>query len=215
MQQQEQNDLFGEAMTRAVDWQRKCHALTNGLQFETSPRKRVAVAFQHLSFEHHDGILDLLQRGFHGPAFALYRPQFDAYTRGLWYRTRADEGRIAALLNDEKQPPELKHLIPDLEKSGIDSEGHLRRLKGSMYSRLCDFTHGGTAQIVSRLQQNEIAPAYDTRHLAWLTSSSSKLSYLACVEMAKAIESEELVVAAHRACSSVYPMWKEAVDKAN
>lgn len=54
-------------------------------------RARVAVALHHLCIEHRAAGHVLVDSDVRGSAFALYRPQFEAYVRANWYFDCASE----------------------------------------------------------------------------------------------------------------------------
>ena len=72
-------------IAKSAEWMTGAMPLLNGIRFETTNRRRVAVALLHLSVEHQTGIHVLVDNGVIGSAFAPIRPQFETFVRGAWY----------------------------------------------------------------------------------------------------------------------------------
>ena len=76
---------LNDAIEKSKRWMAAAATLTDGLQFDTTPRRKLSVTLHHLSIEHHSAIHTLVDLHGWGSAFALLRPQFEAYVRGYWY----------------------------------------------------------------------------------------------------------------------------------
>jgi len=180
------------ALDRAEQWMGESAALINGVSFLTSNRLRVALALQHLSMEHHQGVHVLVSQGVIGSAFALVRPQFETYVRGVWVHHCASEKQIADFLKG-KGPAGVGKLIEELEKHKEFSCGTLGVLKKSIYNNLNDFTHGGAIQVKARNSTNEVVSNYLPEHVIGILEASTTLSGYAAIAIAKAAEDATLV----------------------
>jgi hypothetical protein len=89
----------------------------NTLTVPTTNRSRVAAALHQLSIEHFTGIHVLIGTGVNSAAFALYRPQFEAYLRGAGYHRCATDMQVAGLIGG-KEPPSPGEQTAALEQSG-------------------------------------------------------------------------------------------------
>lgn len=177
--------------------------LVDGLTFETTTRSKVSVSLQHLSIEHHTGIHTLVDHGVLGSAFALFRPQFEAYVRGVWYHFCATEDDLSRFLKGS-QPPRIDTLIQQLEHKGAYAEGNLRRMKSETWRNLCDFTHGGAIQVKARNTRDEIVRNYQLEHVAGLLTASATVALLAGTAIAAILESESLATNLQAAYRSIY-----------
>lgn len=171
----------------------KCAALLDGVTFLTSDRLRTSVSLHHLCVEHYSGIHTLVDQGVYGSAFALFRPQFEAYVRGAWYNVCATDGQLRKFLNGN-DPPRIDAQIADLEDLGGFDGGSLSTMKAQVWSNLNDFTHGGATQVKARNTRDEVVQSYKSEHVVGLVSASATLALLAGVGIAAAINDDALAV---------------------
>lgn len=101
------------AIERSENWMLKSSALVDGLEFLSSDRSRVAASLFHLCVEHQQAVHTLVSASLMGSAFALLRPQFEAYVRGVWYHRCALDCQIGAFLAGAK-PPKISPLLADI-----------------------------------------------------------------------------------------------------
>lgn len=171
-----------DAIQKSKRWMEAAASFTEGLQIETTIRNRVAVSLFHLCVEHHQGIHTLVDMGLVGSAFALVRPQFEAYIRGAWFAVCATDDGITKFLQDN-EPPKIGVMIKSLEEKEAYTGGSLSRMKKEVWDNLCGFTHGGSIQVKARNTKDEIKLNYRLPHISGMLTSSVLLSYLACVGM--------------------------------
>jgi hypothetical protein len=179
------------ALTQSEKWMTKRTTLTDGITFEATNRLRVATSLLHLSLEHQTGIHSLINLGVIGSAFALIRPQLEAYIRGIWYHRCASDDQISAFIGGA-QPPKIDILIQAIENLEAFDERRLSDIKKRIWTNLNDFTHGGTTQVKARCTTDEIKQNYKVEHIANLLTASASLSLLAGVALAAAVKSEKL-----------------------
>lgn len=180
-------------IAKSAEWMTGAMPLLNGIRFETTNRRRVAVALLHLSVEHQMGIHVLVDNGVIGSAFALIRPQFETFVRGAWYHRCASDKEVSAFIQGAEPQP-ISQLISALENLEAFDEKLLSSVKDSAWSNLCDFTHGGTTQVKARVTADEIGSNYEHEHISGILQSSTALSLLASVEIASGIEDSGLAV---------------------
>jgi len=179
-----------------------CCTLVNTLTTEQSDRARVSASLHHLGIEHYTGIHVLVAAGVHGSAFALYRPQLEAYVRGAWYHLCAEEVEIERFLKGN-EPPKYGRLVADLEKHGAYDGGSLSSMKSNVWANLNDFTHGGAIQVKARNSGDEIAQNFKPEHVAGLLTSAATTALLCGVGIAAVCSQDALAVRlrdAYRAC---------------
>ncbi|WP_434019569.1 DUF6988 family protein [Paraburkholderia bonniea] len=123
-----------------------CVTLIDDVAFETTLRARVAVSLHHLCIEHHRGGHVLIERGVRRSAFALYRPQFEAYVRRCWYAVCAQEDQLATFVAG-KNLPDMNSLVKDLEASADEIGGLIPQVKQDAWPNMCVFTDGGSIQV--------------------------------------------------------------------
>ncbi len=170
---------------QSVRWMDKCHYLIDGIDFETTNRSRVAVSLLHLSMEHQKAICVLVGCGnVNGSAFALLRPLFEGYVRGVWFSRCASDTEIESFISGN-DPPKINKLIEAIEKTPGYKHGALMREKDSLWKALNDYTHGGSVQVKARNTDTEVIGNYVQEHLVWLLNKSASVALLAGIEIAK------------------------------
>ena len=161
------------------------------------------MSLYHLCIEHHQGIHTLVEQGVIGSAFALIRPQFEAYVRGAWFAVCAKEDDVMNFLRD-KEPPKIGVLIANLEEKNVDNAGSLRRMKVELWDTLCGFTPGGSVQVKARNTRDEIFQNYRLEHITGLIKASPILSHSACTGMAAVLNDLGLAIRMRQAREAIY-----------
>ena len=168
-------------------------------------RTRVAAALHQLSLERYTGLHVLVGAGVPSAAFALYRPQLEAYIRGAWYHRCATDEQIDDFIAGE-EPPSPKKQMMALERSGAFDPGSLVRLKEMTWKNLCDFTHGGAIQVKARAAKlGQISQNFKLEHVAALLTSSATTAFLASIGIAAVADDEQTVLQLRDAFNSIYP----------
>jgi hypothetical protein len=183
------------------------NTLLDGVGFVTSNRSRIAISLLHLSIEHQKGIHVLVGSNVNGSAFALLRPQFEAYVRGLWFNRCSTEKDLEKFISG-KEPPRINNLIDSIEKTQGFTHGALGKQKKSLWKGLNDFTHGGASQVKSRNTDSEIIGNYKAEYIEWLLNKTSDLSLLAGLEIAGIANNHKIskeLLLAHKEIYEVTP----------
>ena len=181
---------LNDTIKKSKRWMEAAAKLMNGLQFETTSRRRLSVTLHHLCIEHHTAIHTLVDHHVWGSAFALLRPQLEAYVRGSWFSVCASEADIDRFYED-KDPPPFKVMIGQLEASGRFSES-LKNIHAASWKQLCGLTHGGAIHVAGRNTANEIVARYEPREVTKLIMSSTLLSIAGCSGIGRAVDSPTL-----------------------
>lgn len=180
-----------EAIRKSGIWINRCNELVDSIELKSDERNRGVAALFHLSLEHHGSIHLLVCHHHNGSAFALLRPQFEAYIRGLWLMKCATEQQLQSFINNH-EPPRINQLIEAIEEKPGYEERVLSRLKDSVWRSLCGFTHGGYVQVSWRMTEEEITSDFSEEHLVNLLITSCALSLQAYIAMAKLADDAEL-----------------------
>jgi hypothetical protein len=200
----EQPDLpaLNDAIEKSKRWMEAAQSLTDGLQFDTTPRRRLSVTLHHLSIEHHSAIHTLVDLHVWGSAFALIRPQLEAYVRGMWYGACATDRDIAKFFKDVDPPP-FKKLAEQLEAVGA-VDGTLLQLHKQSWKQLCGFTHGGLIQVRNRNTRDDIVSRYELKDVTGLVGGSAVLALSACAGIASVLDDAPFAVKATKAYDTIY-----------
>jgi hypothetical protein len=193
---------LNDAIEKSKRWMEAAATLTNGLQFDTTPRRRLSVTLHHLSIEHHSAIHTLVDLHVWGSAFALLRPQLEAYVRGMWYGACASDQEVSDFFQDAEPPP-FRKLVEQLEAAGaVDST--LMRIHQKSWKELCGLTHGGMAQVRNRNTRDDIVSRYELKDVAGLVGGSAVLVLSACAGISRVLDDETLAVKATKAYDAIY-----------
>ncbi|WP_223999129.1 DUF6988 family protein [Cupriavidus pinatubonensis] len=155
-------------------------------------RTRLAVAFQQLAIEHYGGLIRLCTHGQCSSAFALYRPQFEAFVRGAWFHICASDEQADSFLAGKLKIGGVDSLARQIEERKVFEQGLLKQAKDQVYDHLCDLTHGGTAQIRARMQGSDIRTQFKPEHAARLLESAAIVCALSCFEIARVLDDQNL-----------------------
>lgn len=179
------------AIEQSEQWMVRSSTLADGLDISSATQIRVAAALFHLCTEHQQAVHTLANHGLMGSAFAILRPQFEAYVRGVWYHRCATDDQLDAFIKGA-EPPRIGQLLSDIAKIADFNSESLIATKTGIWGVLNDFTHGGSVQVRARLTPTEIARNYKTEHIVGMLRWSSILSFMGYVGMASIAENDLL-----------------------
>lgn len=203
MTKEEDEQLLKSTLQKAKQFDQELWNLVDGLVIDGKQRNAVSAALQHLSVEHHNAIVTLVSEGNAGSAFALLRPQLEAYIRGVWINDCATDAQIESFL-DGKRPPEKKDLLIALNKTETHGDGTLHFLNGPIWGDFCDFTHGGAIQVKARVSNGDVRQNFYPLHVASVVTSSCMLAVTSCVSMAMVANQLDIAVRASEVYSKYF-----------
>lgn len=179
------------AIEKSEQWMVRSSSLVDGLEIDPSVRSRVAASLFHLCTEHQQAVHTLTNHGLLGSAFALMRPQFEAYVRGVWYHRCAPDSKLNSFIKGA-EPPKISALLHDIGiLPDFDNQSHLE-IKRAVWGVLNDFTHGGSFQVRARITANEIDKNYKSEHIVGMLRWSSVLSFMGYVGMVAIADNDVL-----------------------
>jgi hypothetical protein len=118
----------------------------------------MALAQFSLSLDHREAVLLLVMSGANPSAMALARPVVEAFIRGLWAESIADDKLLLAFVQD-RYDPKMDTVLRALKKSANPMADILGALQ-ARFSTLHDYAHGGPRQISRWLHQDSVEPRY-------------------------------------------------------
>jgi len=184
---------MNKIIKQSAEWLDACSTLIDGASIEPTDRNRISIGLFHLALEHHGSIQHLIINKHYGSAFALLRPQFEAFIRGAWYHHCASDEKIKAY-KDNEEPPRINKLISDIEQTPSYIENTLKEMKANTWSTLCAYTHGGYFQVAYRNTSTEIISAYDEKHITKLIMQSCSITFVTTLAIASLINNENLAL---------------------
>ncbi len=196
-----------EAMARGRAWLSAWSTAFDGRVIEpSSPRLVAAAALQHLNLEHHASILLLISSRRLASARALYRPQIEAHSRGLWIRRCASDEQVDGFWRGSFTFPKASVIRKAL--TGLDPElwGGLAAIQWSLWDRLSDQTHGGLAQVTSRTAANEVAFPFDPVEAIGFLDGSATAALFSAIELADMVGGVDMAGGLLAAFKQLYPI---------
>ncbi len=198
------NELI-EARELSNQWLAVATEMLDGTPIDNAtPRQRAAVALHQLSFDHHAAIRLLIDAEMMPPARALYRPQVDAYVRGLWLHVGASDTEADRFLRTGTIP-KIDPMLSAISRSDAALWGPLAEVKQSIWNQLCDQTHGGKAQVLSRQTADEIGRQFSASEALRYLMASTNLSALAAIGIAAVPDRVDLADALLRRFREIFP----------
>lgn len=155
----------------------------DGLDISRERKTLLAVSCYDLVIEHHVGIATLLRSRINGSAFALVRPLFETFVRGVWLRHCATEKEIDLYVSDRL---DLKfwQLLQAVEKVDGFQDGVLSGLKKSAWRAMNSYTHGGIQQAGRRTSGAYIEPDFPSEEIVEVIKLSSSFALIAFQQIA-------------------------------
>jgi hypothetical protein len=165
---------YKEAATRA--W-----SVTQDLHLPSDDRTRLSAGLLQLAQEHHASIILLIEHQQCGSAFALLRPLYEAFVRGVWLGRIASENDVIRYRRDEKfnlrdQAGKVSELPPF---DGTSFAATARSALKAMHS----YTHNGYLASVRRLSSDAIEPAYEVAEIREVLEFAQLFGVLATAEI--------------------------------
>jgi hypothetical protein len=132
-----------------------------------------------LIFEHHQGILVLLQQRLPAPAFALLRPLEEAFLRSFVVMHGTDKQAEAIKNGKYKTQPEIIGNQID-QKLGL-MKAHFGPSFKTKMPVLHGFTHGGKEQLVRQASGLDIVSSYTDDEISTLVKETMWVVFLAAL----------------------------------
>lgn len=150
-----------------------------------SLRVRLAGTCFIVAQEHHQAILLLLSQPhpLHAPAFALVRPVFEAYLRGVWLAHCATDTNLERFAKGDS-PPKIPVMLEAIEQTpGFDSK-QLSAIYARSWSTMCAYTHTGSQQVLRWNTSDAIQQNYSDEDVDEALSFTGALAILSTIGLA-------------------------------
>lgn len=165
---------YKDAATRA--W-----SVTQDLPLASNDRTRLSAGLLQLAQEHHASIVILIQHQQYGSAFALLRPLYEAYVRGVWLARIASEREFSRYQRDENFS--LKDLASKVSVLPTFDGTNFADLAGRTLNAMHSYTHNGYLASVRRQSPDAIEPAYEVAEIREVLEVTQVLGVLATAEI--------------------------------
>lgn len=163
-------------IAQAADLSERLQLLLSSDRQHVNKTKRDGLCLLHWSliFEHHQGILLLLRRGFYAPAFALMRPLEEAFLR-LFVAMNGTENQVAALWKGTYKTEFEVVWRQIYEKVGL--EARFEPWLKNKIKALHGFTHGGKEQLVRQASGSDIVSSYTDDEVCSLVRETMPIAF--------------------------------------
>jgi hypothetical protein len=169
-----------EEMSGVIGW---LADTLNGVQVPQGERFHISACCFDISLEHHYSIVTLASKGFIGSSFALVRPQFEAYVRGLWFHHCASAADVASFKNGRLDKT-FGQLLQALGQVDGFKEGMLSQTKHASWDKMNDFTHGGFRHVTRRTTGDTVQPTFEESEIRAGLRYSQGICFLAALAIA-------------------------------
>lgn len=163
----------------------------DSLEVDLDERMRLSAGCLDIALEHQKAIVLLVANKLYGSAFALARPIFEAYVRGVWLQLCASKPEIEKYKKD-KLEKNFSTLIKEIERCDGFEEGILSAAKTANWIPMNSFTHSGYLQTVRRNKEETIKPNYTDEEIIELLNIVNALGLLSTLQIALLADKKEL-----------------------
>lgn len=158
-----------------------CWLLTQELAVPNDDRSRLSLALLQLAQEHHANIVLLLEHRQYGSAFALVRPLYEAFVRGVWAARIATDNDLVLYQDDQQFG--LKQLAAKVAKQTQFEGTNFEQIVGRTLNAMHSYTHNGYLASVRRLSSDAIEPAYEMAEIREVLGFAQLFGVLATAEI--------------------------------
>ena len=180
-----------------------------GLSIPTDIRTRLAAGCLDMSLEHQKAIVALIARFLIGSAFALVRPAFEAYVRGVWLQRCASDREVQGFMDGDPGPSMAKTIAAIEQVEGFES-AVLSRAKTAAWRAMNGYVHTGFEQVARRHTSSTIEPNYDPAEVSEVILFANAIGCLAAVAIGEAAQNAELSNAVLQKSKELWPMKSAA-----
>jgi hypothetical protein len=166
------------AIAQAVSLSERLDLLVRNDRQHVTKTERDCLCLLHWSliFDHHQGMLLLLQHGFHAPAFALMRPLEEAFLR-LFVVMNGTERQVEAVWNGTYNTEFDVVWKQVYEKVGVELKPHFEPWLKERTKALHGFTHGGKEQLVRQKTGPNIVSSYTDDEVVSLIQQTVPIAF--------------------------------------
>lgn len=167
---------ISESVAKAKEIGVWIHGKTNDMSVSSDNRTRLGVALLQHALDITDAIIVLVEQNLPSPAFSLFRPLHEVYTRGVWLLDHASDQDVEKF--GSGRYPGFNDMLRDI---GDKPETGGAFIKGMSELNREDFhglTHGGMEHVIRRVSTSAIEPNYPDEEIQKLIKVRNQYSCL-------------------------------------
>lgn len=151
---------------------------------------KASYTFFIITLSHAQGIKFCLMHSAYPSAFALIRPVFESFMRGMWIAHCANDNQINKFLETGKIKPNFTEITKAVDKACSFDAG-FTALKESVWDTLNDFTHTGTRVLHSNFNGSTLKQDYKNEDVNEVIDFIVFIAGLALMELLSAATSSD------------------------
>jgi hypothetical protein len=174
-----------QSATESLELLSLARAQLSGLNVPNTLRNRVCAACFAVSHEHHRSLLTLLliEPAAVASAYALVRPQFEAYARAMWLWRCATEAQVERF-REAGRLTGMKAMMEALAKTPGFEAVDLMETYTNHWSFMCAYVHTGAQQVSRWSEGPMIEPKYSDAEIQQVIRFAEKVSVFTGIAMA-------------------------------
>lgn len=149
---------------------------TFNMHVPSDDRTRIAVALLQHALDITDAIILLIEKNVPSPAFSLFRPLHEVYTRGVWLLGHASEEDVEKFKNGRY--PGFNDMIKGIGDNPETGGEFIKRMSNLNLKDFHGLTHGGMEHVLRRLNASAIEPNYPVEEVQKLIRVRNQYSSL-------------------------------------
>ena len=208
MQSDDQIQVLRAMTTRASQVEKWIGASLEEKDIPGGLRSRLASALLWGSILHFKGVLELVEAELFSPACSLLRPQWEAFTHGLWVWKCAGDEQLPSLINGQMNFRDSSVEIQSLERmEPYRSRKTLSTLQGDLGKAMHGFTHMGAHQVQRLTSGDMIGQVFSLEEIADILLATSRVALFAMTEKAQLRGDDAVVVESYQQMLALQGSW--------
>ena len=144
-------------------------------------RSRIASGCFSVTQEHQKAVVLLVTKELYASAFALCRPVFESYIRGVWLHRCASDSQLRRYQKDKDEMPKFSDLIAAVESVEGFEGGVFSTLKAEAWTAMNSFTHTGYSQVVRFQTETTIESNFDKEEVVEVVRVVNCFGWMAAI----------------------------------
>lgn len=182
-----------ESIDRAIDLVGWLETELHDLAFPGSLRNTLSVPCFAIAQEHFHSIAVLFKSNLNSSAFALVRPQYETYIRGMWLGFCATDKQLDDFAKGVELP-RINVLISDIEGMIPFDDRKFSKIKANSWGLMCAYTHTGSRQVFNWITPETIESDYSSEEIAEVIKFTASFALLSAIGMADLANNKPLTL---------------------
>jgi hypothetical protein len=155
------------------------HAKTFDISVPSDNRTRMGSALLQHALDIADAIVILTDQNLPGPAFSMFRPLHEVYTRAVWLLDHASDDDVDKFGNGKY--PGFKDMLKDIGDAPETGGAFINGMSELNREDFHGLTHGGMEHVLRRVSTSAIEPSYPIDEIQKLLKARNQYtSLIAC-----------------------------------